>query len=62
MYFVFSAFGTKHDLKIMTNMETAVEAVNLKRPQDLASTLHSIMETGDDPGGGNVVLLMDNDV
>jgi len=46
-------------------METAVEAeaVNLKRfDQDLASTLHTIMETGGDPGGGNVVLLLDNAV
>ena len=41
-------------------METTGEAdaVNLKRPdQDLASTLHSILETSNDPGGGNVVLL-----
>ena len=46
-------------------METGVEAeaVNLKRfDQDLASTLHTIMETGGDPGGGNVVLLLDNAV
>ena len=64
-YFVFSAFGTNHDIKIMTSMETTreAEAVNFKRlDRDLASTLHRIMETSNDPGGGNVVLLLDNSV
>ena len=47
----------------MASMEAA-EAVNIKRSvdQDLASTLHSIMETTNDPGGGNVVLMLDNGV
>ena len=52
-------------MKIMTSMETTreAEAVSFKRlDRDLASTLHRIMETSDDPGGGNVVLLLDNSV